>query len=167
MRVERFDDYFAKTGHVALSNGPKMSQQLLLNNVHVLGIRAWPVRHSARRRRPGRAQVREMRGRKGWSERSALVHGYVVEKRELSRTLQSAVAKSANVAESKLLLFGFGRRRNVKRHGDRTATSAEVSRVQKRICEVLSVGECLPRCLPRCPSKHKTLPSFSEVRIDS
>jgi len=41
VRVERLDDYFARTGNIALSNGAKMSQQSVLGYLHVLGIRAW------------------------------------------------------------------------------------------------------------------------------
>jgi hypothetical protein len=87
VRVERLDDYFAKTGNIALSNGAKMSQQPVVDDIHVLGIRAWPAGHLGRRQRPGREQVRAMRAREGWGERSALVRGDV-DKRELTRTLR-------------------------------------------------------------------------------
>ena len=109
MRVERLDDNFAKTGNIALSNGPKMSQLPVIDDVHVPGIRAWPAGHLAGLERPERGRVRGKRGREGWGGRRALVHGYVVnEKRELTMTLGEEregkwVAKGANVAESKLL----------------------------------------------------------------
>ena len=88
MRVERLDDYFAKTGNIALSNGAKVSQQPVVDNTHVLGIRAWSAGHLGRRQRPVREQVRAMRAREGWGERSALMR-VDVDKRELTRTLRA------------------------------------------------------------------------------
>ena len=93
MRVERLDDNFAKTGNIALSNGSKMSQQPVLDDIHVLGIRAWLAGRLAGQERPGRALARGMRGREGWGGRSALVRDYVVDKRKLTRTLQSVGAR--------------------------------------------------------------------------
>ena len=87
MRVERLDNYFAKTGNIALSNNPKISQRPVLDDGHVLGTRAWPAGHLARRQGPGRGRGRGMRGREGWGERRALVRGEV-NKREMTRTLR-------------------------------------------------------------------------------
>ena len=71
MRIERLDDYFAKAGNIALSNGPKMSEQNVLGGIHVLGIRAWSAGHLALRERLGRERVRAMRAQEGWGERGA------------------------------------------------------------------------------------------------
>lgn len=121
MRVERLDDNFAKTGNIALSNGSKMSQLPVIDDVHVPGIRAWPAGHLAGRERPERGPEPGKRAREGWGGRRALVRGYVVDdKRELSRIVGGEaregkwVAKGANVAESKLSKVEMSKRRHLR-----------------------------------------------------